>query len=202
MGVHLAPKGGDVVTLHREDGSRVRILRPATEDEVLAAFVEAERDSPRYGTTVRKLVDRVGDNSRAVLAAYRSWPDQGLFGGFPRDVRWFRAALTSNDVLEIRYINWDWWLRLSGGSRDPRDAAERIRAGLIEGVEDGPENQVIARNAARNPELIAVRAPESRLVLLEGHARLTAYALYPEHLPPELEVFVGESAHMVDWSEY
>src|SRR5436190_8633054 len=171
----------------------MRALGVATEDEVLTAFVQGELESPRYGATVRKLLDRVGDNSRAVLSAYRSWPDQGLFGGFPRTVSWSRAALTANEVLDILYIDWKWWLRLSGGSRSPRDAAVRIRAGAIPGVDDGPENELIARAAAANPELIAVRAPSSYLVLLEGHARLTAYALYPQFLPDELEIFLGES---------
>ena len=32
-----------------------------------------------------------------------------------------------------------------------------------------------------------------RPVLLEGHVRMTAYALYPEYLPSELEVYLGTS---------
>jgi len=130
VGVHLAAERGDVIPLHGEDGSGVRILRNATEDEVLETFVRAELDSPRYRERVSKLLKRVGDNPRAVLSAYRSWPDHGLFGGFPRNVKWFRATLTPDEVLDILYIDWDWWLRITDGSRRPRDAAERIRAGL------------------------------------------------------------------------
>jgi hypothetical protein len=180
----------------------VRILGPATEDEVLECFVRAERDSERYGETVRKLLERVGDNPRAVLSAYRSWPDQGLFGGFPRRVSWFRAALTRDEVLDILYIDWDWWLRVTDGTRRPRDAAARIRSGLVPGVEADEGDERIARAAATNPELIAVRAPASYLVLLEGHVRLTAYALFPEHLPAELEIYLGQSPQMLAWSEY
>jgi hypothetical protein len=190
-----------VIPLHGEDGSGVRILRTATEDEVLETFVRAELDSPRYRETVRKLLERVGDNPRAVLSAYRSWPDQGLFGGFPRNVKWFRAALSPEEVLDILYIDWDWWLRITNGSRRPRDAAERIRAGLVAGS-TAESHEPYAATAATNPELIAVRAPSSYLVLLEGHARLTAYALYPQHLPEELEIFLGESPEMTGWSEY
>jgi hypothetical protein len=180
----------------------MRILRSATEDEVLAAFVRAELDSPRYGETVRKLVNRVDDDPRPVLSAYRAWPDQGLFGGFPRNVAWFRAALTPEEVLDILYIDWDWWLRITGGSRRPRDAAARIRAGLVPGS-TAEEHEPYAASASTNPELIAVCAGSgSRLVLLEGHARLTAYALYPEYLPDELELFLGESPEMESWSEY
>jgi hypothetical protein len=177
----------------------VRILRSATEDEVLATFVRGEVDSPRYGKTVRKLLDRVGDNPRAILSAYRSWPDEGLFGGFPRGVEWVRASLTPEEVLDILYINWDWWLTVSGGSRSPRDAARLARSGEAT-IED--EDEVVARAAATNPELIAVRAPESYLVLLEGHVRLTSYALFPEYLPRELEIYLGESPRMAEWCQY
>jgi hypothetical protein len=37
-------------------------------------------------------------------------------------------------------------------------------------------------------------------VLLEGHVRLTAYALYPEYLPDELEVYLGISPEMSRWA--
>jgi hypothetical protein len=181
----------------------VRILRPASEQEVLAAFVHAERESPRYGERVRELLERHGGDERAVLAEYRAWGrDEGLFQGFPRDVDWFRAALSREEVLDILYINWDWWLRITDGTRRPRDAAARVHAGLVPGVTADEGDERIARAAATNPELIAVRAPGSYLVVLEGHVRLTAYALYPEYLPEELDVFLGESPEMERWSEY
>jgi hypothetical protein len=172
----------------------VEILKPVTEDEVLECFVLAERGSERYGETVRKLLKRVGDNPRAVLSAYRSWPDQGLFYGFPRDVRWYRARLTRAEVLDILFINWDWWLTITDGTRRPLDAAARQKP--------DPGDELIARGAATNPELIAVRAPGSYLVLLEGHVRLTAYATFPEHLPDELEIYLGESPSMAGWCQY
>jgi hypothetical protein len=143
---------------------------------------------------VQKLVARVGDNPRAILAAYRSWPDQGLFGGFPGDVSWSRARLTRDELLDILYINWDWWLTVTNGSRRPLDAAS------IQGRDAGDE--AIARAARTNPPLIAVRAPASYLVLLEGHVRLTAYAAFREHVPDELEIYLGESPRMDRWSLY
>jgi hypothetical protein len=86
----------------------MEILRPATEDEVLECFVRAERDSERYGETVRKL-------------------------------------------LEILYINWDWWLRLTNGTWRPRAAAANHPA------DEGDRR--IAKAAATNPPLIAVVSP-------------------------------------------
>lgn len=181
----------------------MRILRPAGEDEVISAFIRAERDSERWAERVRALLEKHGGGEHAVMVEHRGWgQDIGLFNGFPPEVEWHRATLERDEVLDILFIDWDWWLRLTAGSRRPRDAAERIRAGLIEGV-DVEEHKPIAAAAPTNPELIAVRAsPTDRIVLLEGHVRLTAYALFPEHLPDELELYLGESPAMVEWSEY
>jgi hypothetical protein len=182
----------------------MRILATVHEDEVINAFVSAERNSPRYGEIVEELLERHAGDARAVLADYRAWGrNEGLFGGWPEHVDWYRAVLSAGEVLDILYINWDWWLRISGGSRRPRDAAARVRAGLVPGVEPDDGDERIARAAATNPELIAVRASEQEpIVLLEGHVRLTAYALFPEHLPEELELYLGESPEMAGWSEY
>jgi hypothetical protein len=180
----------------------VRILRPSDEAEVVDVFVRGERESRRWGDRVRELEER-GLTGADLLAEHRGWGrDVGLFAGFPASLAWFLASLSRDEVLDILYIDWDWWLKISGGTRQPRVAAERIHAGLVPGVEAKSE-EPLARSAGRNPPLIAVRtSADSPLVLLEGHVRLTAYALYPEHVPNELEAFVGESAAVAGWSEW
>jgi hypothetical protein len=178
-----------------EDGSRVQILRSVTEDEVLECFVLAERDSERYGERVRALLEHHQGDVRAVLADYRSYGrDDNVFSGFPEDVSWYRARLSKDELLEILYIKWDWWLTVTKGSRRPLDAA------VNQGRDPGDE--AIAKAAGANPSVIAVRAPESYLVLLEGHVRLTAYAAFPEHVPDELEIYLGESPRMSGWALY
>jgi hypothetical protein len=53
------------------------------------------------------------------------------------------------------------------------------------------------------PELIVLTGPRgSRLVLVEGHFRLTAYALFPDVLPPELVVFLGVAEDAESWWAY
>jgi hypothetical protein len=78
---------------------------------------------------------------------------------------------------------------LSGGTRRPRDAAERIRRG--EGEGRGGARAARARSTKRPaPELIVVTRDHGRYVLVEGHVRMT-------HVPssrttsPELEVLLG-----------
>ena len=56
---------------------------------------------------------------------------------------------------------------------------------------------------ARFPPLILVSSGSGNdLVVLEGHARLTAYAMRPEALPAELKVLLGSSPDMRAWALY
>src|SRR6266516_1472578 len=130
----------------------MRLLGSSSEDEMIAVFLRGELDSGRYGEKLRALLARdrrtedvlrradLGDVDanayrRRLLEEHRAYERRdGLFGGFPQHVEWFRAALERDEVLDILYIDWDWWLELSGGTRRPRDAARRIRAGLIPGA--------------------------------------------------------------------
>jgi hypothetical protein len=208
----------------RKYGRRVRILHPISEDEVVATFLRAELDSGRYGETLRaalvcdglepevlrspNLADETENRyRRRLLDEHRAYERrEGLFAGFPRRVDWFRAALTGEEVLDILYIKWDWWLRVSGGSRRPRDAAERIRGGEAPGITADEGDEAIAAALQANvppPELIAVTNPaHAPLVLVEGHIRLTAYALFPEYLPEEVEILLGVSSEIDDWSQF
>lgn len=162
----------------------VRTIREASEAEVLECFWSGELSS-----TLRW---RPGD----VEERQRQWRERdGLFAGFPDDVRWERAALTRDEVLAILYIDWDWWLTVSNGTRLATVAAE------VQGRDEG--DRAIAAAVSSNPELIVVTDPKrSKLVLLEGHVRLTAYAAFPEYLPHELEIYLGVSPRIGEWREW
>jgi hypothetical protein len=201
----------------------VRILRTASEAEVVATFLRAETESARWGDDLRKILRDDGldesvlshpdvDNAAAnayrarVLDGHRGWLKRiGLFEGLPRNLEWTLVGLTPDEVLAIRYIAWDWWLEISDGTRDPSVAADRIRRGLVRGA-DLDEDRALAerlRSPTPPPELIAIARPDfAKLVVLEGHVRLTAYALFPEMLPDEVDVFVGTSDQVDSWSEF
>jgi hypothetical protein len=201
----------------------VRILRPASEAEVVATFLRAEIESARWGDKLRDLIREDGvdesvlahpdvDDADAnayranVLDRHRGWLQRiGLFQGLPRDLAWTLVALFPEEVLAMRYIDCHWWLELSDGTRDPRVAADRIRRGLVPGA-DLESDRALAerlRSPTPPPELIVIAPPDlSKLVVLEGHARLTAYALFPHVLPDELPVFVGTSDDVHRWSEF
>jgi hypothetical protein len=168
----------------------VQFLRRSDEAEAAETFRRAELESPRF--------------REELLAGRRGWRVGGLFDGLPDDLDWHCVGLSPDEVLAIRYIGWDWWLRVSDGSRSPREAARRIRAGLVEGVDAESLRPIAARLRSDEPppELIAVATLDGPLVLVEGHVRLTSYALYPECLPPLLEILLGLSERADEWSEY
>ena len=192
----------------------MRLLERVTEDAVISAFLRAELDSDRFRVRLAALLGDVAPEEvltrdaayrRDLLARHRGWRSEGLFDGFPKEVEWYRMAATPAEVLEIRFINWDWWLRISDGTREPRIAAHRIRGGLVPGADPEAHEPIAA--ALREPqspaELIALTPPErSPVVLIEGHVRLTAYALFPQYLPDELDVFVGVAENAREWSEF
>ena len=180
---------------------------------MVATFLRAELASPRFEPIILAILARDGrgrsvieqpdlanpaDNQyRAqVLSEHRGYGrDEDVFTAVPAEVRWYRAQATRANLEQVRYIDYDYWTELSGGSRLAVGAAERVRRGieafrvgngaywyLAEALKDG----------ASFPELIMVGADENAPhVLLEGHVRLTAYFLVPDCIPPLLPVIVG-----------
>jgi hypothetical protein len=190
---------------------------------MIGVFLRGELDSGRYGDKLRTLLARDGRSDdvlrrpdladgeanayrRKLIDEHRAYGRrEGLFLGFPLRVDWHRATLQPAEVLEILYIDWDWWLELSGGTRRPVDAARRILAGEVADVDLTADELVAAalRGSAPPPELIAVTTPRhAPLVLVEGHARLTAYATFPDYLPSELEILIGVSDEIEGWCQF
>jgi hypothetical protein len=196
------------------------LLHVVTEAEVVAAFLRAELGSPRYGAPIRELMtsdatlvteprlddERENAERAELLDRHRSWlRREGLFDGLPREIEWFVASTPRPELLEILYIDWGWWVEITGGTRRPLDAARRIRAGRVPGSDIGEEEGVALALAPPGrvpaPRLIALAPPDlRRVVLLEGHARLTSYALFPEHVPDRVEILLGLSERIADWS--
>ena len=188
-------------------------LHPVAAADMVATFLRAELASPRFEPTILAMLERDGRDRSVVqqpdltnpadneyraqlLGEHRGYGrDEDVFTSVPVDVRWYRGQATKSDLEQVRYIDYDYWTELSGGSRLAIDAAERIRKG-IEAFRVGNGAYWYLADALKRgasfPELILVGADENRPhVLLEGHVRLTAYFLAPECIPPLLPVIVG-----------
>ena len=118
-------------------------LSPIAEEEMVAVFLQAEIASTRFSAAIltllrhvrqdRRIIDRpdlasTTENAcrRALLGEHRSYRrDADVFKDFPGEVRWYRALAAGADLAAMRYINDDYWIELSGGSRLAVDAAVR-----------------------------------------------------------------------------
>jgi hypothetical protein len=175
--------------------------------------VRAEVDSSRFGECYRdflaarrlsraELVENADvanpeqNAARAqLLQACRGYPNQYLFKGFPSDIAWRRVDIEHSELDRLRYANYADWTALSGGTRRVVDAVEHV-ASSSDAKRVEPIKGIAKRLRAghRFAELIAVvQAPKS-LVLVEGHARATAYAMVRP--PWNLELFIGSSAKL------
>jgi hypothetical protein len=199
----------------------MRHVEELTEHEMVATFLKAELSSTRWRETIlsllrhdnreRSLIDRpdtANEKENAyrirLLGKFRGYrQNQNLFTYFPRRVAWHRYALSKVELERVKYICASYWYRLSSGSRLPGTAAKNVRAGLkIYGKSTSwhLDFACALEGGAKFPELILVgTAPDSELVVLEGHARLTAYSLAPAHTPGELSVIIGFSRSMKRW---
>jgi len=191
----------------------MRLLGPASEDDMIAVFLAAEASSERYGPQIREILGSLGqpfaiaqhpDTSddganamrRHVLAAYRGYPDGDVFTGMPADVTWHHAALTPAELATVRYLDDPYWTCFSGGTRLAADGAARL------GPWQHQPPWTIHRQIAENlrygrlpPTVILLGEPgPANLVVIEGHKRLTVLLACRQLLPAELDVLLGITA--------
>jgi hypothetical protein len=196
----------------------VRVVRDSSEDEMIALFLLGELSSERFGGGIRTALDAAGQEEtlitaadlgdadqnrarRATLAATRGYGENwDVFENFPARVRWIRAMLAPGELARVRYMDYSYWNELSGGSRLASDAAQQVRRGIkVFGVSHRRFLRA-ARAVERGelfPPLILAGRRRDRLICLEGHLRLTAYAL--AGFPSEIECLVGTARTMDRW---
>jgi len=201
--------------------SDMKIIEEITEDQMIAGFLKAETSSSRWGEILSSVqrqlnvadsvltnpdIDSGDENAqrKGVLAVFRGYGENKyLFVNFPKSVRWVKAHLSSSEVLQVKYANLKVWNELSQNSRLPSGAAGLIRK--TRGLTANPYQHFLdmedaLHNGAKFPELILVATDEeSELIALEGHARLTTYALAPDFIPSQLEVIIGLAPDMALW---
>jgi hypothetical protein len=211
--------------MSQQGGSqRMRKIRDSSEDEMIAIFLQTELHSSRFHQAIGELMQQEGidphvveapdwsnahENAlrRALLGVYRGYGrNADYFQGFPTNVRWERVTLTRQELEQVRYIEYDYWVELSGGTRMAIDGARNALVGKVvfRVSSDGlvyMANQL--RQGAQFPPLILVtKHADAYLVVMEGHVRLTAYLIAPEYILSELEVILGTSAQITNWGCY
>ena len=202
----------------------MRVVRSIDEDEMIAVFLACELGSFRFGENLKQLLRRdavepavieapdladeqQNDYRRRLLGEVRGLDhDRANFHGFPDDVTWERCLLTPDEVSRIEYCDYSYWLELSKGTRRPADGAARLKQGVKQIMRQSTAQFRRAAAALRAGttfrEMILATHDRDRLVVIEGHLRLTAYMMEPDLVPDELEAILGSSDRMADWHLY
>ena len=200
-------------------------LGAATEDQVILAWLQAEIESPDFQAYIVGNPPNPA-NLSAVLKAARS-PDlrdqaqndlrrqvitslygfgqgKGSFEGLGDDISWRRLKLTSAEVAEMLYARHEGaWQLLSPVTRKVAEGATNIGH-----VYTGDATNMVVLSLASGlchsdkkvPEIIALKRPDGRLVILEGHARATAIVLEAHRFPHGVQAYVGEGASVAGWA--
>ncbi len=200
----------------------MKILKQTTEDEVIAEFLRSEINSKRFGKRIvealknkpKKIItnpnlENKGENQfrRNLFGEVRGFGrNKDLFENFPTDVKWFKAIIEKQELKKIKYIDYSYWNKLSNKTRLPTQATKNIKADVkIFGVSNRGFWEILSKikKGKTFPYMILVaKNKRSRLVVLEGHARLTAYFLEPKYIPKRMEVIAGYSDKMDNWDFY
>jgi hypothetical protein len=198
----------------------MRFIGASSAEEMIACFLLGELTSDRFGTAVRAALAASGRSERLLTAADLSDPDENAVrrsllattrgygegrdvfdADFPAAVDWVRAELTPAELARVRYIDYSYWTELSGGSRLPVDAARRIRQGVVVfGVSNARfvEAARAVELGERFAPLILAGPRQDALVCVEGHLRLTAYAL--AGFPVAVECLLGTAPGLAAWA--
>jgi hypothetical protein len=200
----------------------VKIVSQVQEDEVIAEFLIAEVNSDRFKEGI---LNALGDHDlnllikpnlndqaenqirRDILGQTRGFGrNTDLFENFPTEVKWYKAFFEKQDLNEVMYINYSYWNELSSNTRLPLQASKNIMNQIeVFGISNQGflDINLALKNGKVFPRLIFVSINEnSRVVVLEGHARLTAYYLDNDYIPDELEVIIGFSDKFSVWDLY
>ena len=201
------------------------LIGPATEHEMVLAFLKAEIDSPRYEQVYQQKLSALGFSRTQLIESADLHDDQQnverikllgevrgygvnsyLFHGFPNDVVWQRVRLDQPELERLKYAKHQAWITLSKATRLVRDGARNIDTIQVRDPVGGTVNgnikavAVAVKNGQNYPELIAVSGSGNDLILVEGHTRATAYVLSGYNQPVSL--LVGSSSRMTHWAFY
>ena len=190
----------------------MNILRTSSEEEMISEFLKAEYSSERFSEQIKKAMKKLSLDESIILSADLNNANENiarkrllgefrgyglnleLFENFPNEIQWSLCNFVSSDLSSIRYINYSYWNELSQGTHSPLTAAKTIlngieiynqsNAGFVKAAE-------FIKSGGKFPRPILLTSDSEHFVIVEGHLRITAFALVPEHFN-NAECFVGK----------
>lgn len=176
--------------------------------EFLRAEYLSERFSEQIKTEMSKLlidehiilsadIENVDENAtrKKLLSKFRGYGlNREMFERFPTITAWSLCSFARDDLEKIRYIDYSYWNELSAGTHLPMVAAETIRKGIsIYGQDNGGFVRAAEYIKAGGdfPKMFFLTSDYKSFVIVEGHLRMTAYALASECFN-RVEAIVGK----------
>lgn len=191
-----------------------------SEDTMIVEFLQSEMDSYRFREKIDVALEKhhytetiitnpdttnLEENKmrKMIFNHYRGYADKKkLFENFPDDVEWFEEKISKETLLNnVYYIDFDYWDKLSNGTRLPKNAVTNITNNVEIFNESNDIFKLTSeefRKGQKFKKLILV-SDGKKLVVLEGHLRITVYAMNPDLVPAELPVIIGYSKDIENW---
>ncbi len=199
-------------------------LGSASEDQVMLAWLQAEIESldfqeyivgdppnPAYLSMALKAArspnlrdaEQNDLRRRIITRTHGFGQGTGSFQGLDNDLKWRRVRLTTAEVGELLYARQTGaWMILAPVTRKVAEGATNVGH-----IFTGDQTNMVVLSLASGichsekkiPEVIALKAPDGWLVILEGHARATAIVLEAHRFPHGVEAYVGESPSVAHW---
>ena len=191
----------------------MKILRESSENEMILEFLKAESTSERFFKQMKNTMEELGFDDKIIFSAnlqneientkrkkllgeFRGYGEgRKLFENFPIEFsEWSLCSFSRPDLERIRYIDYSYWNELSAGTHKPLAAAETIRSGVrIYDVSNAGflHASEYIKNGGTFPKLFFLTSDYENFVIVEGHLRMTAYALVPECFN-NVEIIVGK----------
>lgn len=190
----------------------MQYLNESSEDEMISEFLRAEYLSERFSEQIKDAMSELLMDEHIILEAdiksadenakrkkllgkFRGYGlNQEMFERFPTVTEWSLYSFTRDDLERIRYIDYSYWNELSAGTHMPMAAAETIRKGILIYGQDNSGFLRAAeyiRSGGTFPRMFFLTSDFENFVIVEGHLRMTAYALIPEWFN-QVEVIVGK----------
>jgi len=179
----------------------MKILRKSSEEEMLLEFLKAEYGSERFSEEIKAAMTTLGLDEKIILSPdidsasenrqrkqlmgeFRGYGlNRELFENFPAVTSYDLCSFSGEDMEKIHYINYSYWNELSDNTRSPLTAAKNVLNGKLvfgESTEGFLRASEYLKRGGKFPVMFFITCDYERFVIVEGHLRMTAYALAPE----------------------
>lgn len=190
---------------------RIRLIRPMSEDDVIAEFLKSDFQHEAYSDyhdTLRDIIlnpdfeDKAECATRRALLAIRHL---ALWRELPPDTEWFQVKLAAADLKQVRVFPRAQWTRVARGNFSITKVAERIRTrsrtedAFVEKISD--IRDVLSGNVLTTGSVILIGLTDSEpLTVLDGNHRFVAAVL--EGKMESLSYICGLSTNMMQCCWY